>query len=124
MLKAAARGAALECRSYAEDTAKRFLPSPGTITRLTVPAGEGIRVESGVVSGSAVSVHYDPLLMKLIAHGDSRGQAMERMIKALDECVVEGVPTTIPFLSRVLRHADFRRGAVHTQMVEQGAFNA
>jgi len=118
------RGAALECRIYAEDTAKRFLPSLGTITRLTVPAGEGIRVESGVVSGSAVSVHYDPLLMKLIAHGDSRGQAMERMVKALDECVVEGVPTPIPFLSRVLRHADFRRGAVHTQIVEQGAFNA
>ncbi len=118
------RGAALECRVYAEDPARGFLPSPGTITRLALPAGEGIRVESGVVEGSQVPVHYDPLLMKLIAHGDSRSQALARMAAALDACVVEGVRTTLPFLRRVVRHPEFHRGAVHVQMVEQGAFNA
>jgi acetyl-CoA carboxylase biotin carboxylase subunit len=114
------RGSALECRIYAEDPARGFLPSPGTIRRLTLPEGEGIRVESGIVEGSVVSVHYDPLLMKLIARGPSRLQAIERLVG----CVIEGVQSTIPFLRRVLAHPDFRRGAVHTQMVEQGAFNA
>jgi acetyl-CoA carboxylase biotin carboxylase subunit len=118
------RGFALECRVYAEDPARGFLPSPGTIRRLTLPEGEGIRVESGIVEGSVVSVHYDPLLMKLIARGPSRPQAIERLAGALDACVIEGVQSTIPFLRRVLAHPDFLRGAVHTQMVEQGAFNA
>ncbi len=117
------RGAAIECRVYAEDPAKNFLPSPGTISRLELPAGDGIRIESGVVAGSAVTVHYDPLLLKLIARGASRAEAIARMSEALDRCVIEGVKTTVPFLRRVLAHADYRRGAVHTQMVEQGAFN-
>jgi acetyl-CoA carboxylase biotin carboxylase subunit len=121
---AVVRGAALECRVYAEDPARGFLPSPGTVTRLALPSGEGIRVESGVVEGSHVPVHYDPLLMKLIARGDSRSEALARMAGALDACVVEEVRTTLPFLRRVLRHPEFRRGAVHIQMVEQGAFNA
>jgi acetyl-CoA carboxylase, biotin carboxylase subunit len=117
------RGAAIECRVYAEDPARGFLPSPGTITRLDVPQGEGVRIESGVQAGSVVSVHYDPLLFKLVTRGDSREQAIERMAHALAACVVEGVKTTIPFVQKVMAHPDFRRGAVHTQMVEQGAFN-
>jgi len=117
-------GAAIECRVYAEDPAKNFLPSPGTINRLDLPSGEGIRIESGVVAGSAVTVHYDPLLLKLVARGSSRAEAIARMSEALERCVIEGVKTTIPFLRRVMAHADYRRGAVHTQMVEQGAFNA
>ncbi len=118
------RGAALECRIYAEDPAKGFLPSPGTITALALPGGEGVRVESGVVVGSEVSVHYDPLLIKLVTCGATRGDAVARMDKALAGCVLEGVKTTIPFLRRVVAHPEFRRGVVHTQMVEQGAFNA
>ena len=118
------RGAAIEVRVYAEDPAKNFLPSPGTITRLALPAGEGIRVESGVAEGSIVSVHYDPLLFKLIARGADRGQAIERLERALDACVVEGVKTTLPLLRTIAAHPDFRRGHVHTQMVEQGAFHA
>jgi len=118
------RGAALECRIYAEDPAKGFLPSPGTITALVLPEGEGIRVESGVVVGSEVSVHYDPLLIKLVTCGATREDAVARMDKALAGCILEGVKTTIPFLRRVVAHPEFRRGAVHTQMVEQGAFNA
>jgi len=116
------RGAAIEVRVYAEDPDKNFLPSPGTITRLEMPAGEGLRVESGVESGSVVSVHYDPLLFKLVARGASRDEALGRMRTALGATVVEGVRTTIPFLRKALEHPDVRRGALHTQMVDQGAF--
>jgi len=120
----AQEGAAIECRVYAEDPAKGFLPSPGTISALVLPEGEGIRVECGVAAGSVVSVHYDPLLLKLVARAGTRAEAIAGMEGALAACVVEGVKTTIPFLRRVMAHPDFRRGAVHTQMVEQGAFNA
>jgi acetyl/propionyl-CoA carboxylase alpha subunit len=116
------RGAAIECRVYAEDPDKGFLPSPGTLTRLQTPAGEGVRVEAGVETGSVVSVHYDPLLFKLIARGADRDAALGRLRAALDATVVEGVRTTIPFLKRALDHPDVRRGALHTQMVDQGAF--
>ncbi len=116
------RGAAIEVRVYAEDPDKNFLPSPGTITRLELPAGEGIRVESGVESGSVVSVHYDPLLFKLIARGADREEALARMRTALAATVVEGVKSTVPFLRKALEHPDVRRGALHTQMVDQGAF--
>jgi acetyl/propionyl-CoA carboxylase alpha subunit len=118
------RAVAIEVRVYAEDPDKGFLPSPGTISRLTAPGGPRIRVESGVAEGSVVTVHYDPLLMKVIASGGSRAEAMEWLDGALDRCVIEGVRTTVPFLRRVLAHDAFRRGAVHTQMVEEGAFNA
>ena len=116
------RGAAVECRVYAEDPAKKFLPSPGTIAALHVPAGEGIRVESGVEVGSSVSVHYDPLLFKLVSRGAGRDEALARMAAALAATSVEGVRTTLPFLARVVAHPDFQRGAAHTQMVESGTF--
>ena len=118
------RRAAIECRVYAEDPSKGFLPSPGTIQKLELPSGEGIRIEAGIEAGSTVSVHYDPLLFKLIAHGATRAEAIERLAGALDGCVVEGIRTTIPFLRRVVASAEFRQGRVHTQMLEQGAFNA
>src|SRR5881409_4056838 len=118
------RRAAIECRVYAEDPSKGFLPSPGTVQRLELPSGEGIRIESGVEPGSTVSVHYDPLLLKLIAHGATRQEALERMVNALDRCVVEGLQTTIPFLRRVVASDEFKAGRVHTQLLEQGAFNA
>jgi acetyl-CoA carboxylase biotin carboxylase subunit len=117
------RGAAVECRIYAEDPARSFMPSPGTITRLTMPQAPGIRVESGVAEGCQVSVHYDPLLAKLVATGGTREEAIARMEAALSAFVVEGPKTTIPFHLRVMRSPAFREGRTHTQMVEQGAFN-
>ncbi len=117
------RGASIECRIYAEDPAKNFLPSPGRITRLVLPGGAGIRLECGVAEGVEVSVHYDPLLAKLVATGASRDEAIERMSGALDRFTVDGIRTVIPFHQRVMRHEAFRAGLVHTQMVEQGAFN-
>jgi acetyl-CoA carboxylase biotin carboxylase subunit len=120
----AQRGAAIECRIYAEDPARNFLPSPGRIVRLVLPEGPGIRVECGVAEGVEVSVHYDPLLAKLIASGPTRAEAISRLERALAAFVVEGVRTVIPFHRRVLGSEAFRAGRVHTQMVEQGAFNA
>jgi acetyl-CoA carboxylase biotin carboxylase subunit len=117
------RGASIECRIYAEDPARNFLPSPGRVTRLGLPGGPGIRLECGVAEGVEVSVHYDPLLAKLIATGATRDEAILRMSAALDAFVVEGVKTVIPLHQRVLRSEAFRAGTVHTQMVEQGAFN-
>ena len=116
------RGASIECRIYAEDPAKNFMPSPGKLTRLALPAGPGIRLECGVAEGVEVSVHYDPLLAKLIATGRDRGEAIARMSGALDAFVVEGVKTVIPFHQRVMRSDLFRAGSVHTQLIEQGAF--
>ena len=118
------RGAAIECRIYAEDPARNFMPSPGTITRWSAPQGPGIRIESGVTEGCQVSVHYDPLLAKLVATGATREAAIVRMEAALRAFVVEGPKTAIPFHLRVMRSAAFREGHTHTQMVEQGAFNA
>ena len=108
---------------YAEDPAKGFLPSPGRVERLELPSGEGIRIESGVEAGSTVPIHYDPLLFKLITRGASRAEAIERMAAALERARVEGVKTTVPFLRRALASDAFRVGRVHTQMIEQGAFN-
>ena len=118
------RGAAIECRIYAEDPARNFMPSPGTITAVKLPGGEGIRVECGVAPGLAISVHYDPLLAKVIAFGRDRVDALDRMRKALAEFGIEGVKTTLPFLRAVVSSEPFTRGNVHTQLVEQGAFNA
>jgi len=118
----AQRGASIECRIYAEDPAKGFMPSPGRITRLVLPEGSGVRVECGVTEGVEVTVHYDPLLAKLITSGRTRDEAIARMSAALRGFVVEGVKTAIPFQQRVMQSAAFRAGAVHTQMVEQGAF--
>ena len=117
------RGASIECRIYAEDPARGFLPSPGRITRLVLPEGPGIRVECGVAEGVDVSVHYDPLLAKLVAAGTTREEALDRMRSALAGFVVEGVKTVIPFHQRVISSAAFSAGSVHTQMVEEGAFN-
>jgi acetyl-CoA carboxylase biotin carboxylase subunit len=116
------RGASIECRIYAEDPARGFLPSPGRLTRLVLPEGPGVRLECGVAEGVEVSVHYDPLLAKLITTGGTRDEAIARMRAALAAFVVEGVKTVIPFHRRVMESPLFHAGAVHTQMIEQGVF--
>ena len=116
------RGSSIECRIYAEDPAKGFMPSPGRLSRLVLPEGPGVRVECGVAEGAEVSVHYDPLLAKLITSGPTRDDAIDRMGAALASFVVEGVKTVIPFHQRVMQSSMFRAGSVHTQMIEQGVF--
>jgi acetyl-CoA carboxylase biotin carboxylase subunit len=115
------RGAAIECRIYAEDPDRGFLPSPGTITALELPAGPGIRHECGVEVGSVVSVHYDPLLAKIIASGADRAEAVTRLAAALEHYRVEGVRTTLPLHRRILADPRFRQGAVHTRFLERGS---
>ncbi len=112
-IDARARGAAVECRVYAEDPV-RFLPSPGTITHLRVPSGPWVRDDSGVYEGSEISVHYDPLVSKLITWGDDRGEALARMRRALGEYVVRGIETNIPLHRQICEHPGFREGDYDT----------
>ena len=115
-----ARGAAIECRIYAEDPDRGFLPSPGTVTVVDLPAGPGLRHECGVEPGSVVTVHYDPLLAKLIAAGRDRAEALGRLADALERYRIEGVKTTVPLHRRILASPAFRAGAVHTRFLEGG----
>jgi acetyl-CoA carboxylase biotin carboxylase subunit len=113
------RGHAIECRVYAEDPDRGFLPSPGRILALRVPGGPGIRDDSGVYEGYEVGVQYDSLLSKLVAHGTNRSEAILRMRRALGEYKVLGVKTTLPFLDRVLHHPSFEAGDFDTGFVEK-----
>jgi len=111
------RGHAIECRVYAEDPDNSFLPSPGIIHALRVPGGPGIRDDSGVYEGATVSIHYDPLVSKLVAHGADRAEAIARMRRAVAEYTVLGIKTTLPFFARVLRHPAFLAGAYDTSFI-------
>lgn len=113
------RGHAIECRINAEDTKHNFRPSPGKVTELHVPGGPGIRVDSHLYAGYTIPSQYDSLLAKLIAYGRTREEAIARMVRALEEYVIEGVPTTIPFHLHALRHEEFRTGRATTEFVEK-----
>lgn len=113
------RGHAIECRLYAERPAKGFLPSVGTLSRFHMPAQSGdLRIESGLREGDRVTQYYDPMLAKLIAHGETRGDAIMHLARALREVEVAGVETNLAFLIRVLEHPAFRAGQVSTGFVE------
>ncbi len=112
-------GHAIECRINAEDPAHDFRPSPGRITAFHAPGGPGIRIDSHVYAGYSVPQYYDSLLGKLIAHGSTREEALGRAYQALEEFIIEGVKTTIPFLREVLRHPDFVAGDVDTHFLER-----
>ncbi len=115
----APRGHAIECRIYAEDPARGFLPSPGRILLARAPSGSGIRCDSGIGDGADVPVHYDPILAKVVAHARSRDAAIARMIRALEECVVLGVATPIELLLDVLASEPFRAGRTHTAFLDE-----
>jgi acetyl-CoA carboxylase biotin carboxylase subunit len=111
-------GHALECRINAEDPAADFRPSPGRIGRWTPPDGPGLRVDTHVEAGATVPPFYDSLLAKVVAHGRDREAAIARMVDALARFDVDGVATTLPFHRRILDHADFVAGRIHTRWVE------
>ena len=113
------RGHALECRVYAEDPVRGFLPCAGRVLLARAPAGPGVRCDSGIASGTEVPVQYDPILAKVVAHAASREAAIARMIRALEECVVLGVPTPIELLLDVLRSEPFRAGRTHIGFLEE-----
>jgi len=113
------RGHAIECRVNAEDPSRNFQPSPGVITAYHPPGGPGVRVDTHIYAGYTVPPYYDSLLAKVIVHGNTRTEALARMRQALDSFIIEGVTTTIPFLSRVMRHPDFVAGKVDTKFLER-----
>ena len=114
-----ARGHAIECRVYAEDPDAGFLPSPGRISSLRVPAGPGIRDDSGAEEGDSIPIFYDPLVSKLTAWGADRAQAIARMTRALDEYALVGIRTTIPFFRWLLAQPAFRRAEFHTGYLDE-----
>jgi len=118
------RGHAIECRVNAEDPGRNFLPGPGRITRYEEPGGPFVRVDGGVTAGREVPGDYDSMFAKLIAGGADREQARRRMIRALDEYVVEGVPTTMPVLRWVLESEAFRTSTHTTTWLEQALADA
>ena len=111
-------GHSIECRINAEDP-ERFIPSPGRITLFYQPGGPGVRVDTAAYCGWVVPPYYDSLIAKLIVHGRDRGEAIMKMRRALDEFLVEGIKTTIPFQKKVLHHADFAQGTFNTGFVEK-----
>jgi acetyl-CoA carboxylase biotin carboxylase subunit len=112
-------GHAIECRIYAEDPARKFAPSPGLIRYINLPQGPGVRNENGVYAGYTVPIHYDPMLSKLVCHGQSRDEAIARMKRALTEYRVDGIDTTIPFFSWLMDHSDFRAAKFDTSFIDR-----
>ena len=115
----AMRGAAIECRIYAEDPENGFLPSPGRITKLVEPAGPGVRYDSGSYQGWEVPIFYDPLLAKLCVWAETREGAVNRLARVLDECSIEGISTTLPFFRAIVQNADFKRGEFDTGFIDR-----
>lgn len=112
-------GHAIECRIYAEDPFNNFLPDTGKIKYLRRPGGAGVRIDSGVEAGSEISIHFDPMLGKLIIWGKDRLEAVNRMERALRNYRIKGIKTAIPFELAVMKHPDFKYGYFDTGFIEQ-----
>jgi acetyl-CoA carboxylase biotin carboxylase subunit len=113
------RGHAIECRINAEDPAKAFRPSPGKITSFHVPGGPGVRVDTHAYAQYIIPPFYDSLIAKLITHGKTREEAIVRMKRCLEEFVIEGIATTIPFHQIVIEDKNFIDGNFDTKYVEE-----
>jgi acetyl-CoA carboxylase biotin carboxylase subunit len=115
----AQRGHAIEARVYAESPARGFVPQAGLLLLFREPRMPGVRVDTGVVEGDQISVHYDPLIAKVVAHAETRPRAIERLIQALRAFPILGIETNIPFLIAVLGHAAFREARVDTGFLDR-----
>ena len=111
-------GHSIECRINAEDPTRDFMPVPGKIVGFHCPGGPGVRVDSHIYAGYTVPPYYDSLLAKVIVHGRDRAEALDRMRRALSECVIEGLPTSIPFPQEVLNHPIFIAGEATTKFLD------
>jgi len=111
-------GHAIECRINAEDS-DRFIPSPGKINFLFLPGGPGVRIDTAIYNGYVIPSQYDSLIAKLIVHGKDRPEAIVRMRRALDEFIIDGVNTTLPFHKKVFDHPDFIKGEFNTTFIEK-----
>ena len=115
----ALRGHVIECRVNAEDPARNFQPSPGRIETFHPPGGPGVRLDTHVYAGYVVPPYYDSLIAKLLCQGRDRAEAVRRMQMALESFIIEGVTTTIPFLSRVMQNKRFKASEVDTKFLER-----
>jgi acetyl-CoA carboxylase biotin carboxylase subunit len=113
------KGHAMELRVYAEDPMNDFLPSVGHLDVYQLPVGEGIRVDNGFEQGMDIPIYYDPMLAKLITYGETREEAIQIMVKAIDGYLIEGVQTTLPFGKFVFEHEAFRSGNFDTHFVKK-----
>ncbi len=113
------RGSAVECRIYAEDPDNNFFPSPGKITALVSAGGPGVRTDSGVYHGWTVPLEYDPLIAKITGWGSNRGEAIQRLRRALSEVIVAGIKTNIAFFRRLLLRPEFLAGELDTGFIER-----
>jgi acetyl-CoA carboxylase biotin carboxylase subunit len=114
-----ARGSAIECRICAEDPDNNFYPATGLVTRMRAPGGPGIRLDAGCFQGYDVPVYYDPLIAKLIVWGEDRETAIVRTKRALNELILEGFPTTVPFYRWLIENEVFRSGDFDTSFIEK-----
>lgn len=112
-------GHSIEVRINAEDPERGFIPSPGKIKFVHFPGGPGVRVDSHIYSGYRIPPQYDSLIAKLIVHGRNREEALARLKRALDEFIVEGVPTTIPLFKKIVGNPEFQKGNTHTHFLEE-----
>ncbi|MFF5379738.1 acetyl-CoA carboxylase biotin carboxylase subunit [Pedobacter suwonensis] len=110
-------GHAIELRVYAEDPANNFLPDIGTLQTYKTPQGNGVRVDDGFEQGMEIPIYYDPMIAKLVTYGKDRGEAMERMIRAIEEYDITGIETTLGFGKFVMQHEAFRTGNFDTHFV-------
>lgn len=114
-----AHGHALECRIYAEDPQQNFIPSIGTIQYLHEPQGDGVRIDTGVVQGSMITRYYDPMIAKLIVWGESRAEATQKLLQALNNYYITGVKTNIPFLQAIIAHPKFQQEQISTSFLTE-----
>ncbi len=112
-------GHAIECRVYAEDPDNNFMPAPGTVTHISIPAGVGVRVDGYIYEGSEIPIYYDPLIAKLIVWGRTRAEAIERSRRALQEFRITGVKNNLKFLEKILEAEDFIGGNYTTHFIEE-----
>ena len=108
----------LECRINAEDPYKDFRPNPGLITSFHSPKGQGVRVDTHVYAGYAVPPYYDSMIAKLICKAETREECIKKMARALDEFIIEGIKTTVPFHQQLMKDERFLRGDVTTKFIE------
>ena len=109
----------IECRINAEDPYNDFRPSPGKISNLNIPGGHGIRIDTHVYSGYTIPPHYDSMIAKLIATAQTRDEAINKMKRALDEFVIEGISTTIPFHRKLMDDPDYKSGKYTTSFMDE-----
>lgn len=121
VLHATPKGCAIECRINAEDPSRGFMPNPGRITRLSLPGGPGVRVDTHCENGTLVSPFYDSMIAKLLVWDVDREQALARMQRALEEFVIEGLATTIPFHLQIVKTPDFINSQHNTRWIESTA---